>query len=228
MLTDRGGLCTPRLVFGLFVLAIGVVFFLDNFGVLDADRVLRFWPVVFIGIGLASVTQPGRSSHVGGYIWIAVGSWLLLDELNLIRFSFSDFWPLLLVALGATIIWRAIAPLTGGVGIRDDSTVRALAVMSGVERTSASKAFRSADLTAVMGGCELDLRRATITDGPAVVDVFAFWGGIEIRVPEHWAVDNKVLPFMGGVEDRTLPAGEVTERLVVRGMVIMGGVEIKH
>jgi hypothetical protein len=34
---------------------------------------------------------------------------------------------------------------------------------------------------------------------------------------------------MGGVEDKTeRPTAEVPPRLVVRGLVIMGGVEVKH
>ena len=48
-------------------------------------------------------------------------------------------------------------------------------------------AFRGADLIAVMGGCEIDLRQAAI-NGEAVIDVFCMWGGIEIRVPEDWTV----------------------------------------
>ena len=37
--------------------------------------------------------------------------------------------------------------------------------MGGVSRRSNSQAFRGADLTAVMGGCEIDLRQASIAPG---------------------------------------------------------------
>ena len=63
----------------------------------------------------------------------------------------------------------------------------------------------------------------------AVVDVFAMWGGIEIRVPEDWAVSNQVVPLMGGVEDKTRPPrGGTAHRLTLRGVAFMGGIEIKN
>jgi hypothetical protein len=64
-----------------------------------------------------------------------------------------------------------------------------------------SPVFRHADLTAVMGGIELDLRQAGTGGGEAVIDVFVMWGGIEITVPPDWAVSNQVVPIMGGAED---------------------------
>ena len=52
---------------------------------------------------------------------------------------------------------------------------------------------------------------------------------IEIRVPENWTVIGRVTPLMGGVEDHTrAPQAATTHRLRIRGMVIMGGIEIKN
>jgi hypothetical protein len=103
-----------------------------------------------------------------------------------------------------------------------------MAVMGAVMRGNNSHVFRGGDLTAVMGGCELDLRHAAI-DGEAVIDVFALWGGIEIRVPEDWSIESRVVPIMGGVEDKTRPPqGASRHRLVLRGFVVMAGVEIKN
>jgi len=57
--------------------------------------------------------------------------------------------------------------------------------------------------------------------------VFAWWGGIEIIVPPDWAVSNQAVAFMGGVDDSTSGTQDSRYRLVVRGFVVMGGVEIK-
>ena len=45
---------------------------------------------------------------------------------------------------------------------------------------------------------------------------------------EAWKVQSDAVPIMGSVEDKSRPpAGEPTGVLILRGMVIMGGVEIK-
>jgi len=81
----------------------------------------------------------------------------------------------------------------------------------------------------VMGGIELDLRQATLPED-AVIELFAFWGGIEIWVPREWSVVNQGFALMGSIEDKTgnLPQRPGQPRLVLRGMALMGGVEIKN
>jgi hypothetical protein len=41
--------------------------------------------------------------------------------------------------------------------------------------------FRGGELTAVMGGIELDLRNAGLQN-EATLNVFAMWGGIELKI----------------------------------------------
>jgi Cell wall-active antibiotics response 4TMS YvqF/Domain of unknown function (DUF5668) len=111
---------------------------------------------------------------------------------------------------------------------RDNSRMNVVAIMGGVSRGNNSSAFRGADLVAVMGGLEIDLRKAAI-NGEAIIDVFVMWGGIEIRVPSDWTVVTHVVPLMGGVEDKTRPPQAATaHRLTLRGVALMGGVEIKN
>lgn len=109
-----------------------------------------------------------------------------------------------------------------------NSTLSAMAILGGVSRGNNSRAFRGADLLAIMGGLQIDLRQAAI-HGEAVIEVFVIWGGIEIRVPEDWTVESRIVPLMAGVEDKTRPPqGASTHRLILRGFALMGGVEIKN
>jgi hypothetical protein len=55
------------------------------------------------------------------------------------------------------------------------------------------------------------------------------WGGIEILVPPEWSVVSMGTPILGAFEDKTRPPQQAGgPRLVVKGVVIMGGVEIKN
>lgn len=227
-----GGLrLTPQLLLGLLVIAAGVVLMLDNLGIAPISRFLRYWPAGLIAIGLLKLWQSrdGKGGSFSGVLFTLAGVWLLLDELTILRLDFQDIWPLVLVVLGGYLVWQGIsAPQRAKPGPDSHSTVSAVAVLGGVARGNNSRAFRGGELTAIMGGCEIDLRQASI-NGEAVIDVFAMWGGIDIRVPEDWSVESRVVPLLGGVEDKTRPPqGAVNHRLTLRGFAIMGGVEIKN
>jgi predicted membrane protein len=220
---------TPHLVFGLIITAVGVLLTLDNLGILDAGRSLRFWPAALILVGILKLTHArGGGGALGGSIITAAGVWLLLEETALVRVSVRDLWPMLLVCFGAYLVWQGATGRRHRGPADERDTVSALAVLGGFSRGSNSRRFRGGDLTVFMGGCEIDLRQAAI-NGEATIDVFAMWGGIELRVPEDWTVISRVNAVLGGVEDKTRPPlGLSTHRLTIRGVVVMGGIEIKH
>lgn len=220
---------TPQLIFGLIIVVVGLLMTLDTLGIADAEHYLRYWPIGFVALGVAKIWQArgGHSGMFGGMIFVIVGLWLLLEAARVIRISFWELWPMLLVALGASLVWRSV---TGHRPAANDtnSVVSAVAVLGGVNRGNNSSSFRGGDLTAVMGGCEVDLRQARI-DGEAIIDVFAMWGGIEIRVPEDWTVIGRVTPLLGGFDDKTRPPQTAgAQKLIIRGFVVMGGVEVKN
>ena len=231
VLHDKRAVVTPHLVFGLVIIAVGVLFTLDNLGLADAERYFRWWPMAMILVGVAKLWQSrgGFSNPIGGVFLLLVGGWFQLHNLGLIDRDLWNFWPLLLVFLGTMIVYQGMrgrqrrAAAAGPI-----DTLGGVAILGGWKRSTNSQTFRGGELTAVLGGCEVDLRHAAI-NGEAVIDVFAMWGGIEIRVPEDWMVINRVTPFMGGVEDKSqLPPVSTLHRLTIRGMVVMGGIEIKN
>jgi len=229
------GLGRPRtrvrsqLVTGLIVAALGVLFLLDNLEIVRARDVLRYWPAALILLGIAHTVQARTiGGMIGGSIWILFGGILLAERLDLIANALR-FWPLVLVGVGAYIVWRSFRREEVMPG--DPSTrPSAVAVLGGVDKRITSTQFQGAELTAFMGGGKLDLREAAVANGvEAIVDVTAVMGGYEIRVPETWNVVVDVVPFMGGYEDKTRhPADPSAPRLRVRGFVMMGGVEIKN
>ena len=114
----RGGLrITPRLVFGLVIVLLGVLFMLDNLKIVEAERLLRYWPVVLIAVGVVKLFAGGPvAARAASAFWLIAGALLLL--VNLGYFNLQIFWPLLLLLLGGWIVLRSLTgtvPPSGGV-----------------------------------------------------------------------------------------------------------------
>ena len=220
-----------RLVAGALLIFFGIIFTLDNMGVLDAGDVLSWWPVILIAVGALKVIQPPHEGHRKlGYVLIALGVFFQLQILGLTHMRSA--WPFVLVVIGGFLVWRALGRSAGPPTAESSSQLSEFAVMGGVHRVVESSDFRGGEATAIMGAVELDLRGSTIATSPAVIDVFALWGGIEITVPPEWKVDVKAMPILGGLENKarsTVRDSSVpTQELVIRGTAIMGGIEIKN
>jgi len=224
------GVVISRLVFGLVIVTFGVIFLLDEMGILNASTVLRYWPVVPLGYGLMRLTGLWCRQHlVSGAIFTMIGSWFLLRALDVLPFGLHDFWPILLIGVGASLVMGGLGRVRGGGAAQSASTLNAFAFWSGIDRKVAATDFQGGDVTAIMGGHEIDLRPARMAGDTAVIDLFVLMGGVDMRVPEDWAVTCEAIPVMGGVEDRTRPpAGEIKGRLILRGFIMMGGVEVKN
>lgn len=210
-------------VFGFLLLGAGLLFLLDNMDLVDARPWLEWWPLALVAVGVGEMFG---GSRVGAAIWIAIGGWFLLNNFDLLEVNpFEIFWPTLWIVVGAILVWQAVTQPQLAPGAE---RMNAFALMAGNVQRSAGAAVGTVQATAIMGGCEIDLRRMAPGQRETVVDLFAMWGGIEIEIPEGWAVENRVTPIIAGVEDKTAPAAPDAPRVILRGTVVMGGVEVRN
>jgi Domain of unknown function (DUF5668) len=220
----------PRLLIGLTILGFGLLWTLDNLDILDSEQFTQWWPVVIIIIGVLRLFDPRANKFATVLIFI-LGIGILMDTLDYRDFDLGNFIPLVAVVIGFKLIKDVFSRKQARPVSTDDpdSMVHAFALMAGVERKGVSDDFKGGSLNAIMGGVELDLRNAQIKQGTeAVFDCFAMWGGVVVRVPESWRVVSQVFPLMGAFEDNTsggTPGGPV---LIMRGMALMGGIEVKN
>lgn len=245
---------TPQLILGSLMIVFGVLLTLDRMELVDAARTLRFWPVVLIALGAWIVVERGAGGRsFPGYALIAIGALLLLSSLGFARVRFWElFTPALIILVGARLVMgtsarrgaRAWFPSTGGTSDgtgtspAENGIVSMFSILGSHQRASTDKPFRGGEVTTLVGGTQLDLRQAEIPPGDeAVINVFVFMGGHEVWVPQGWTVVNDVMPVLGGVEDKRLPpvvttvssaANGPAPRLVLRGVVALGGLAIKN
>lgn len=213
----------PHLVIGICVTTIGVALTLDRLHILEASKILRFWPIGISLIGVAMVAQS---------IWPGAD----LSGGRRPRHAFGSLFFFGIVLTLALLVGQRVERRWGPSRATDEATgtVSLFSLMGGDHRVLPASPFHGGEMTSIMGGNELDLRRATIAPGEeAVIDVFTLMGGAVIRVPAGWTVDVRTTPLMGGVadqrvRDRTAPPSEgPAPRIVLRGMVLMGGLIIK-
>jgi hypothetical protein len=220
-----------RLVFGLALTALGVLWTLDQMGMMDASTIVSWWPVLPLVWGLMVVSGVGanRRPLLGG-IWLIVGVVGMLDKLGWNGPSVWALWPLILVYVGLVVAFRALRGGESASGpVESDSQMTSFAFLGSSVRNVVSQSFRRGDVTAVIGGSTVDLRSARLENGRAVLDVFAFWGGIEVVVPEGWEVLGESTVILGGYDDSTQPTADPNApALTVRGFIFMGGVQVKH
>ncbi len=237
MENNKSTFFSPQFILGLMIIGVGIIFMLDNFDILYAGDIMRYWPAILVVYGVSKISQARNGSgQLFGWIITIIGSAMLLDRLDFINFRIHDWWPVILIIIGVNFLrgsWRRKKSLAEhpfmDTAVDSDSYIRNTAFMSGVKRIITSKEFRGGEISSLMGGCEIDLREAEMKDNEAHLDVNIIMGGVEIRVPLGWAVVVEATPIMGGVEDRTYTAKEGTpKRLILTGSIIMGGVEVKN
>lgn len=234
MRSQRQRSTAAQMVIGFAVIFMGFVFLLDNLGWIDIDYNLQFWPVILIVAGLLKISQANseRGSIVGG-ILLLVGTVFMLQGFGWFYLSWRVVAPLLIIAAGLMVVFRSTrkpaTPDGEGVisGDDGDGSLNLTAILGGFKRRVTSQNFRGAEITAMFGGCDLDLRDANMA-GEAVITTFALCGGITIKVPVDWTVEMEGTPIMGGYDEKTAVPKDSSKRLIVRGYAIMGGVEIRN
>jgi predicted membrane protein len=222
-----------QVLLGVLVIAMGALFLLDNLDIIDFHRALSFWPLAFIIAGIVKLFDTSsQNGYAIGIALVAVGVAMILNRLGFFYVSWHTVWPLILIALGGMVVYRAVAArrqpaswskLEPG----SDSVVEVTAIFGGLERRVVTPAFRGGDVTAIFGGCELDMRGSSI-EGEAVLNVFTVCGGITIKCPPDWTVILHGTPILGGFDEKTATPPDTSKRLIVKGYAILGGLEVRN
>lgn len=211
---------------GIVAIAFGGALLLNALHVITIGDVLAdFWPLLIVAAGVLILVNDPRSWPVAVFV-AALGGLFQLRELGIIDVQpWTLVWPLIIIFVGVSLLFgHTYNGKRASKSERDDVT----AIMAGTTVTNHSKNFKQSNATTIMGGARIDLRQATF-DKDALIEVFGFWGGVEIIVPENVVIRNQINNIMAGTEDKThQKTTEKSPVLTVAGTLIMAGASIRN
>lgn len=218
-----------KILFGLLFVVVGVIYGLQELGMITDIGLTAnvIFPTIMIVVGLIILFN-NHNIIFGGIV-------TFLGLVNLL----NDWYPQLnkiiipgiLVIIGIEIllggILKRIARPRDNVPIDSSDEINAIAVLGGVEKQVVSQNFKGGKVDAFLGGIVLDLTEIRLTS-KAVIDVNAFMGGVEIKLPSNIRIRSDVNGFLGGVEIKHRSIEPTSEYiLILRGTAVLGGIEVK-
>ncbi|HXC06868.1 MAG TPA: LiaF domain-containing protein [Bacteroidia bacterium] len=244
-----------RIMSGIIIIGVGVILLMRQMGTLFPAWLFT-WQMAVIVIGSYIGVRHGFRWR--GWILVIMMSLLLLLEHLYPGFRTSElFWPLLIILVGLSIIFRPRRrwgrdrweekwkhkwkdkwdEKSGKKWERDYGTstehggdrIDSVSVFGGVRKVIVSKDFKGGEITTIFGGAEIDLSQADIT-GKISLEITQVFGGTNLIIPPHWQIQSDMVSIMGSIEDKR-PAGESTHNpdkiLVLHGTSIMAGIDIR-
>ena len=211
-----------RALAGVILIDIGSFILLNNLGYVDfrITDVIGFWQLLFIGLGIFQLVTGNKK---GGMVLITIG--VVFWVFDFYHLRFRDYWPIILIAVGFGFFLRSRANRSK---TSEEGDIDIVAILGGSQKKINSKEFAGGKLSAMLGGVELDLRQSSLKQGQSTLDVMAVLGGAKIFLPDDWVVNFEGTNVMGGFSDKRAhkPTEYFGNVLTIKGLVIMGGVEL--
>jgi hypothetical protein len=105
---ERPPLFSTKLVFGLIVIALGLILMADRLHWYDAWHLLTWWPLALVAIGIAHLVRDGFLG-LGGHIWLGFAVAGFIQQFGPYGLL-NRWWPAFLVWGGIIVTLRAVFP----------------------------------------------------------------------------------------------------------------------
>jgi predicted membrane protein len=236
---------TRGLIFGIIIVIVGVTLLLGQMNLIDASRIFRFWPLLLIFWGVSTLLScQGSGRRFWGSFLILAGIGLQLQELGFRRIRMETLWPLFIIAFGVLLVtqafskgneslfdkWKSKKYQSGQQYSTDGSHITCTSIFGAGELQVSSRNFQTGEMTSIFGGGEIDFSQSEIEGDQAVLEATMIFGGGEIHVPRTWNVVIDGVGIFGGYSDKTShpPPDPPAKKLIIRGVAVFGGLEIKN
>lgn len=221
-----------KVILGIALISLGILFFLEQFGILSALGISVWfvvslvWPALLVYFGYKIYSN---SSSFWGIVLIVVGSISFLDKFVNVDF-WGVVWPVAIIGAGIYFLLRDEETIVkeerksdtfSGDSINEDI------IFWGIDRKIVSKDFRGGEINCIFGGGKLDLSDAGISKDGANLEINCIFGGLDVIVPEKCKVISDGTGVFGGWDVKTKEGKEGPE-LKITGSAVFGGVDIKR
>ncbi|MHB8579423.1 MAG: LiaF transmembrane domain-containing protein [Ignavibacteriaceae bacterium] len=226
-----------RNLLGIVLIVIGVLYLFSTLDIisLNVPRIifsLPFWAVVW---GMIILINSHNKAF--GFLLLFIGALFLIPKIfPNISFNSDLFFPIVIIAFGFYIMFRRNINwyhFHGRVNRQlNKDHIDDVSIFGGGHKVIISDNFQGGNITAIFGGSEIDLSNCKLAEGENVIDVLLMFGGTSIFVPKEWNININVTPLFGGFSNKYRREfhGPVdsTRTLIVKGVAIFGGGEIKY
>ena len=222
-----------QIIWGIILVLIGLLLGINALGIADINLFFDGWWTLFIIVPCAVGLFSGKDV-TGNLIGIGIGAFLLLCCQDILDFGmlWKLVFPAIIVLFGVKMIFgnrfeRASSQVIKRLQANNGQVPFGTAVFSGEKMTFSGEEFHGAELNAVFGGVECDLRNAIIGQD-CVIQASAIFGGIDIYVPTNVNIKVSSNSIFGGVSNKTANFhDELAPTLYIKCNCMFGGVDIK-
>ncbi|MBQ8431623.1 MAG: hypothetical protein IJX28_01950 [Clostridia bacterium] len=220
-----------RILWGVALVALGVVLGLNVMGVTDVEIFFDGWWTLFLIIpGFTGLLT--EKDKTGNLVLLLLGLALLLGAQDVI--GYDKVWKLALIAglilIGLRMVFRGTQNKQKNhkkPPVSDGKLNCVNAVFGAQDINYDGQDFEGIELNAVFGGIECDLRHAIITKD-VVIKANAVFGGVDIILPENVNLQHTSTSVFGGMDDtRHFRQIDGAVTVFVEGACVFGGVDIK-
>lgn len=218
------------IIIGAVLIACGVVYILDIFGIADINFSFDGWWALFIIVPCFSGLFTNKEKF-GNLLGLTCGILLLLAAQDV--FDYEMVWktvvPIIIILLGIKLIVKSTS-----VQKKIDNThtekgqKECMAAFSSQTIDFADEEITVAKIGAVFGGAKCNLTDAKIKDG-SQIDLFCAFGGADIIVPENVNVKVNTFCLFGGISDKRIIKDTNKDKVTlnINGFCLFGGADIK-
>ena len=97
-----------QLLWGLIVIAVGVVFLAD-IPLPPIGQFWRYWPFLVMAFGAVKLVPPTAPKHVlDGLCQIAFAAWFYVSFEHLWGLNFHNSWPILVIVAGVSMLLQPL------------------------------------------------------------------------------------------------------------------------